>query len=63
LDEAAQLWEVSQEAVIEALDLARTAVLEYYRVPPAEIPMSQFDAELLVAKASKSQRTKAKGAL
>ncbi len=53
LDEAARLWGVSQEAVIEALDLARTAVIEYYRVPAHEIDVSQFDEALQRAKGSK----------
>ncbi|MBI1927540.1 DUF433 domain-containing protein [Candidatus Poribacteria bacterium] len=57
LAEAAQLWGVSQEAVIEALDLARKAIIEYYRVPAAEIDMSQFDEELQKAKVSVCHET------
>jgi uncharacterized protein (DUF433 family) len=60
LDEAAQLWEVSREAVVEALDLAKTAVIEYYRVPAHEIDVNKLEAEILAEKASKSRRAKTK---
>jgi len=62
LDEAAQLWGVSREAVVEALDLAKTAVIEYYRVPAHEIDVNKLEAEILAEKASKSKRAEARGA-